>query len=291
MKRALTALAFCVLVTSVTGTVRAEEKTRFESTGFLQSLDLFITKQIDKLRGNNTTLKTDSEKDLKLSLRDTSDEKASGFLYLKDKSSSNSVDTVPLSERPDFSSLLSSDGSFRSGRDLFGTQNKLGLMLGASKEGKNDGLLLGLESNYRLAQPDYSVSSAFADITSDFNTRHASVSFLVGYSGFNIDASFNRDESLFHGNGSGYDVGLSYNHNKWSARLSLSEYKRGVDLFGIENEARSIISVELGARYRLSDNLGLQGSVRVYDYSQRMMINPGRGEFSQMILLGGRLTF
>ncbi|WP_417456382.1 porin [Kordiimonas sp.] len=296
MKYALKHSIAALMVCGISVASAAEDKARFEATGFMQSLDLFVAEQIAKLRGNHKTDKGEAIKDLELSLRDTSGKDDSGFLYLRDRSASISGTLgAPgnLNDRPDFSSLLAPDGTVRGsyGQDLFGANSRMGITFGGDPNGvpSDRGFELSLESNYRLSLQGLSATNGFG--STDQAERHYNLGFSVGYSGFNVDASVMRQESLFEREISGYGVGFSYQATSWTARLSLSEYKEGADLYGIENEARNIISVELGASYRLTDNVGLKGGVRYYDYGSRMMLDPEAGEKSQMVFLGGRLKF
>jgi len=291
-KYAVTAL---MISASSTATL-ADEKTRFESNGFLQSLDLFIAEQMAKLRDVQKTDKGDAIKDLELSLRDktkSTESSDNGFFYLREAGPSTTGPTMgSMSDRPDFSSLLAPDGTVRGsyGQDLFGTTGRLGVTFGADKNDPNDrGFEIALKSAYRLSMQGLPAANAFN--SSDLAERQYNVGLSLGYSGFGLDATLMRQTSLFDADMSGFDVGFSYQAPSWSARLSMSEYREGADLYGIENEARNIISVELGASYRLTDSLGLTGGVRYYDYGSRLMLDPEAGEKSQMIFLGGRLRF
>ncbi|NVJ71288.1 MAG: porin [Alphaproteobacteria bacterium] len=292
MKTAIKYAVTALMISASSTAVLAEEKTRFESNGFLQSLDLFIAEQMTKLRGDHKPSKADSIKDLELSLRDKTESEENGFFYLREAGPASAGSIGSLNERPDFSSLLSPDGTVRGsyGQDLFGTGGRVGLSFGADKHDPTDrGFEIALQSAYRLSMQGLPAANAFNN--SDLAERQYNVGLSVGYSGFNVDASLMRQTSVFESDMSGFDVGFSYQANSWSARLSMSEYREGADLYGIENEARNIISVELGASYRLTNTLGLQGGVRYYDYSNRLMLNPEAGEKSQMIFLGGRLKF
>ncbi len=291
MKRVCTyALAGLLIMAAPTG-LSAEDKTRFESSGFLQSLDLFIAEQMAKFRSKPQDSEKEDIKELELSLRDSSEKKDSGFLYLRDTSidSKLSSSSVALANKPDFSSLLAPNGMLRGkhGQDILGAQSLIGVTLGANKnDPTNKGIEIAVQSGYRLSMPEM-----FGDTNMDLAARHYNVGLSVGYSGFNVDASLVRQTDPFDTDLYGYDVGFSYQATSWSARFGLSEYKEGTDLYGLENEARNIISVELGANYRLTDRMGLSGGVRYYDYGSRLMLNPEQGENSQMVFLGGSLRF
>lgn len=292
MKNVFTYAVTALMISASSTASLAEEKTRFESSGFLQSLDLFIAEQMTKLRDLGQQPKTESIKDLELSLRDTSEKaQENGFFYLREARPEAGT-SLSLNDRPDFSSLLSPDGSVRGsyGQDVFGTTGRLGISFGADKNDASDrGFEIALQTAYRLSNQGLSATNAFNN--SDLAEHQYNVGLSLGYSGFGLDASLTRQTSYFDPDMYGFDVGFSYQARSWSARLSLSEYKEGADLFGIENEARNIISVELGASYRLTDSLGLRGGVRYYDYGSRLILDPEAGEKSQMIFLGGRLKF
>lgn len=270
----------------------AEEKTRFESSGFLQSLDLFIAEQMAKLRGKGQGGKGESISDLELSLRNKTESPENEFFYLRDVSP-GPTKGMALDNRPNFSSLLAPDGTVRGsyGQDLFEGNSRVGVMSfgGDKNDASNRGFEIALQSAYRLSMQGIPATTGFGN--SDLAERRYNVGLSLGYSGFNLDASVMRQTSVFEPELTGFDVGFSYEASSWSARLSLSEYQEGADLYGIENEARNIISVELGASYRLSERIGLLGGVRYYDYGSRLLVNPEEGEKSQMIFLGGRLKF
>jgi len=293
MKSVLKSSIAALMVCGVSVASAAEDKARFEATGFLQSLDLFIAEQVAKLRSGDDKDKAGEIKDLELSLRDTSGAKDNGFFYLHDRSAQQPTLGVigNPGDRPDFSSLLAPNGTVRGsyGQDMLDANSRLGLSLPLSSNPHAAGLEVSVESSYRLSMQGIPALSPLA--TSDMAERNYNFGVTVGYSGFNLDASMMRQESLFERDISGYGVGFSYQATSWAARLSLNEYKEGADLYGLENEARNIISVELGASYRLSSNLGLQGGVRYYDYGSRMMLHPEAGEKSQMVFLGGKLSF
>jgi hypothetical protein len=298
MKRVVTYVSMALMISAASTAVAAEEKTRFESSGFLQSLDLFIAEQMAKLRLPQDGSKGESIKDLELSLRDTTetapagDAADNGFFYLRDATPASHGD-MSLSERPDFSSLLAPDGTVRGsyGQDLFDANSRMGVVsFGRDKTDAHDrGFEVAVQSAYRMSMQGLPATVGFGN--NDLAERRYNLGLSLAYSGFNLDASVMRQESVFEPELTGFDVGFSYNASSWSARLSLSEYKEGADLYGIENEARNIISVELGASYRLTETLGLQGGVRYYDYGSRLLVNPEAGEKSQMIFLGGRLKF
>lgn len=288
-KYGLSALA----IASVSVASAADDKTRFESTGFLQSLDLFIAEQIAKQRASAETSKADKLKGLDLSLGEKELKKETGFLSLSDSRPLLSNSSDDLADRPDFSSLLAPTGTVRGGytQDLFGASSRVGVSFGgdAPGEGGNRGFEIALESQYRLSLQGLSTTSGFADVGQAETQYRAGVS--LGYSGFGIDASLMRQSGLFAKDLEGFEAGFSYRATSWSARISMSEYTEGSDLYGIENDARNIISYELGASYRLTDNVGFTGGVRYYDYGSNYFSTAEDGDKSQMIFLGGRLRF
>jgi len=267
------------------------DKTRFESSGFLQSLDAFIVEQMAKQRLGQKDTKPASIEELELSFRLNKAGKSNAF-HLSDsrKFPSNKGDN--LSSQPDFSSLLAPTGEVRSsyGQDLYGAKTTFDLSFGGNKNNPTDhGLELSLQSGYRFSVQGLHALTGFAD--HDLADKEYNLGVTLGYAGFGVDASLTRQTSVFENEMQGFDVGLSYRSNTWAARLSMGGYRDGADLYGIENDVRSIVSVELGASYRLSDSLGLTGGVRYYDYGDQWLLNPEAGENSQMIFLGGHLNF
>lgn len=289
LKYSLSALAIaCASTVSA-----ADDKPRFESSGFLQSLDLFMAEQIAKQRTALEASKDAKLKGLDLSLAGKELEKNSGFLSLSDSRPALQSSNTDLVERPDFSSLLAPSGAVRGtyGQDIMGGRSRLGVTFGGDKTGADPsrGFEIALQSQYRQSMQGLSAATGFADVGLAETQYKAGLS--LGYSGFGLDASLLRQSSLFANNMAGFEAGFSYQATGWSARIAMSEYTEGTDLYGIENEARNIISFELGASYHLTDNVGLKGGVRYYDYSGSYAINPDDGDKSQMIFLGGRLRF
>ena len=272
--------------------VADDDKKRFESSGFLKSLDAFIAEQMAKKNEGNKLDKTGTLSELELSIRDknTSED---AYFRLSDSRNIKSFDPDRLTEQPDFSFLLAPTGQIKGvyGLREEGGNSRLNLSFGADKNDAEDrGFEISLKSAYRFSTDDLPVSTAFAD-TGNAN-REYNVGVTLGYSGFGVDASMTRQTSIFQRNLSGFDVGFSYRSNSWAARLSMGEYQEGADLFGIENDVRSLISVELGGSYRLTHSLGFKGGVRYYDYGDQWVVtDPIAGGNSKMIFLGGQLTF
>lgn len=247
-----------------------------------------MAKQRDANAGDSTS----ALKELELSLRD----KKSGednFFRLSDSRRLRDSDTEGLSARPDFSSLLAPTGQLRGayGLDTTAASGRLALSFGGDENDTQDrGFEISLESGYRFTEDGLPTSAAFAEFGRA--DREYNVGVTLGYSGFGVDASMTRQTSVFQRDLSGFDVGFSYRSKSWAARLSMSEYQEGADLFGIENDVRNIVSVELGASYRLTEAIGFKGGVRYYDYGdQWVVVDPDAGENAQMIFLGGQLKF
>jgi hypothetical protein len=289
LKYGLSALVMmCASVASA-----ADDKPRFESNGFLQSLDVFMAEQLAKQRAAIEHAKAKKVSTLDLTLSGQDNRIESGFLSLDDSRPVTPSKPSDISERPDFSSLLSPDGAVRGsyGQDIFGASSRMGVRFGANPDAVagTSGFEVALQSNYRMSMQGLSSTFGFSDIGLAEISYKAGLS--LGYSGFGIDASWLRQTSLFTSNMQGYEAGFSYRATSWSARIAMSEYSEGADLIGIENEMRNIISFELGANYRLTDRVGLTGGVRYHDYGSSYIANPEQGEKSQMIFLGGRLRF
>lgn len=289
MRRALKIGVTALVALGLSAPIAAEdEKTRFESSGFLKSLDAFIAEQMAKQRGANKISRDAALKELELSLRDKTSESDS-FFRLSD---SRNLENYGRAPRPGFNSLLAPTGQLKGayGLDTTGGNSRLDLSFGGDQRDVEDrGFEISLESAYRFTMDGLPTSTAFSDRGTA--NREYNVGVTLGYSGFGVDATMTRQTSVFQPDLTGFDVGFSYRSKSWAARLSMSEYREGADLYGIENDVRSIISVELGASYRLTERIGFKGGVRYYDYGDQWVVDPEAGENSQMIFLGGQLTF
>ena len=290
LKYGVSALA----IASLSPAAMADDKTRFESSGFLQSLDLFIAEQIAKQRSTQREQRANTLKGLDLSLNSDSLSNDSGFLSLSDSRPRLAASEGELADRPDFSSLLAPTGTLRGSytQDIFGASSRVGVTLGGDQTGEsgNRGFEIAVESQYRLSLQGLSSTSGFADAGQAETQYRAGVS--LGYSGFGVDASLMRQSGLFAKELEGFEAGLSYQASSWSARIAMSEYTEGSDLYGIENDVRNIISYELGASYRFTDRFGLTGGVRYYDYGSNYFSTTTEDiDTSQMFFLGGRLRF
>lgn len=273
--------------------VADDDKARFESSGFLKSLDAFIVEQMAKQKGGGGAGAAADLKELELSFRDKQSH-GDNFFRLSDSRSLEKSSTNGLSARPGFSSLMAPTGTVKGayGLDATGGNSRFNLSFGKKQNDTAEyrGLEVSFESAYRFTQDGSPTSAAFAD--SGSMNREYNLGVTLGYSGFGVDATMIRQTNLFEPNLSGFDIGFSYRSKSWAARLSMSGYRAGADLFGIENDVRSIVSVELGASYKLTDKIGFKGGVRYYDYGdQWVVVDPDAGENSQMLFLGGQLKF
>jgi len=293
MKRAWKISVAALVATGLSAPLVADDdKTRFESSGFLKSLDAFIAEQMAKQRTDSTIDRDAALKELELSLRDRKPGD-DGFFRLSDSRNLQNYRAGQLTENPNFTSLLAPTGQLKSAysQNTSSGSSRFDLSFGGDKNNAEDrGFEISLQSGFRYSADGLPTTSDFADLATA--NREYNVGVTLGYSGFGVDASLVRQTSIFQPETSGFDVGFSYRSTSWAARLSMSEYQEGADLFGIENDVRSIVSVELGASYRLTDSIGFKGGVRYYDYGdQWVVVDPEAGENSQMIFLGGQLKF
>ncbi len=259
-----------------------------------RELDLFLAQSLSQSLGAGLPATELSDIDLSLRSRDPSD--TTQFFVLDDNRP-----TVITQQTPSLggSSLLGASGLLRS-RDeqqLFNARGAVGFAIGT--EVKEDGSIdhgfeLALTSGYQQVALDPAEAKnieALLLTSPDVADREYNVGVQLGYSGFNIDASLVRRDSAFADATQGLEAGLSYQGNAFSARLSAAEYRRGSDLFGIENEARRLISFELEASYRLSSRFGLTAGARYSDFGERFLVNSPDGDKSQMVFIGGRFSF
>ena len=268
-----------------------DDKKRFESSGFLKTLDAFIAEQKAKQRGLFKDEKITSLKELRLTLRPNTDQNRS-FFQLSDSPNRITLGGKQLSASNDLFSLLNEKGQLRGSntQEFIATEGQFSLSFGGDKGDETDrGFEISLESALRLTRNDLQGAFDFTNVS--IANREDNVGVTLGYSGFGVDASVTRQTSVFEPESFSFDLGFSYQAQRWGARLSLSEYREGADLFGIDNDTRSIVSVELGASYRLNDRLGIRGGVRYFGYGDQWLANPEAGENSQMIFLGGQLKF
>jgi opacity protein-like surface antigen len=268
-----------------------DDTTRFESSGFLKSLDAFVAEQMAKQRAGSELSGADHLKELELSLRSNTPNTKNAF-RLSDSRELRGLGSKPIDEIPSFSSLLAPTGQLKGsvGFEELAANSRVNLSFGKKKGGdESKRFNFSLQSGYRISGESTPAPSAFTN--SGLADREYNLGVTLGYSGFGVDASMTRQTSVFKPEAYGFDVGLSYQTTSFAARLSMSEYHEGADLYGIENEVRSIVSVELGARYKLTNNIGLNGGVRYYDYGDQWLVDASAGENSKMIFLGGQLKF
>ncbi|UTW59071.1 porin [Kordiimonas sp. SCSIO 12603] len=277
-------------MTSTATAFAADADISAQSGDFEPNLASYVVQQALNTHSVKSPSAPRTLKELQLSLRGKSGQESSPF-KLSDSRSSHKWKKQDYELRPSFSSLLSPTGSLNNefGEELVDSSSRIGLTLGAKDGEAKSGLNIEVQSSFKLSLDGVQSLTAFAD--SSIANREENFGVALGYSGFGVDASITRHTNLFTSDAIGFDVGLSYQDDAFGARLSLSEYTEGADLNGLENEARNVISVELGASYRLTNTLGLTGGVRYYDYGEHWLVNPGQADNAQAIFLGGRLKF
>ncbi len=102
------------------------------------------------------------------------------------------------------------------------------------------------------------------------------LTFGVNYSGFQVGASYSRNDYLFASDLSGFDFGLGYNSESWSANLRVGEYRRNNSLLLSPeyNIYDNVSAFELGATYKLFSNINFTGRFTYYSYSNGTEIVP-----------------
>ena len=117
----------------------------------------------------------------------------------------------------------------------------------------------------------------------------------VGYSNFNLGASFRGEDGAYYDGISGYDVGVSYNRPTWSTSLLLGEYRQITSpLLGLDTDFydEMFFALEFGAAYNLAPWLKFVGTFRFYEDANRLLMNPNADiTTSQMFYLGTKLKF
>ncbi|MBL4601789.1 MAG: hypothetical protein JKY84_03495 [Emcibacteraceae bacterium] len=90
----------------------------------------------------------------------------------------------------------------------------------------------------------------------------------LGYSGFNLGASYSRNDILFSSNLSGFDLDFGYRGNSWSANVKVGEYNsnRSIIISQNYNLFDTISAYEVGAAYGLFSNVNLTGRFTYYSY-------------------------
>ena len=113
----------------------------------------------------------------------------------------------------------------------------------------------------------------------------------VGYSGFQIGASYSRNDYLFSSDLTGFDLGFEYFGSSWSANVRIGEYNRNRALLLSEdyNIFDSVSAYELGAAYRLFSNVNLTGRFTYYSYGLGSDITPL--EDVKSLIFGTNLSF
>ena len=98
--------------------------------------------------------------------------------------------------------------------------------------------------------------------------RAYNLSLGVGYSGFRLGASYSRNNFLFSSDLSGFDLGLDYMADNWSANIRLGQYSKSPSLLLSQDYDifEHISAYELGAAYRLFSNVSLTGRFTYYSY-------------------------
>ena len=314
IKHGFTALSIlATIVAAPSAGLSAEEApTRFNADDFLQSLDLFIAQQeIDKkataLRMSNSLISKNflssnsptslMSQDGMVSLKKRDKKNGPGFFYLHDVEKNSAPEGTNLSGRPDFTSLLAPmKNSYE--RKIFGNNNK-NILSGTTRMGvtfaKDSELQDGPHGFEVALQSSFNLSQNMLVNNEDplLMDRELNVGLSFGYSGFNIDANLLQKDSIFSQAFSGYDMGFSYRTSSFWTRLSFTQIKREKDLFGFNALNDHELSVELGAGYRFSHRLSVNGGLRYADYDS---FNNGIRDYSsveraQMVFFGGRLDF
>ncbi len=140
-----------------------------------------------------------------------------------------------------------------------------------------------------IHQPINSMNSI---IQNGFTSQRAyNLSLGVGYSGFNIGASFSRNNTLFSPELAGYDLGFGYSGKSWSANIRVGEYKRDHQLLAGHDFSLfdNVAAYELGAAYRLFSNVNLTGRFTYYSYGLSAEVAPLVDVKS--LILGTNLSF
>ena len=270
---------------------KTDATTKNKDAAILKTLDEMIAEIKASPKPNAPSTNEPVIESLEISLRDSAEKKDDDFLYLRDKSAISAITSKNSANRPKFSSLLAPSNALRvNNSNIFDGTSRVGLAFGNNDEDGSRGLEVALESAYSLSGVSSQLNGNSYDLNNPFADKSYNVGLSVGYSGFNLNASVIREESLLNGNTEGFGVGFSYTGNRWAAQLSLSEYKEGADLQGINNEVRNFVSVELGATYRLSNRFGILGGVRYYDQRDSYLSQTDFGS-AQTFFLGGRLKF
>jgi hypothetical protein len=117
------------------------------------------------------------------------------------------------------------------------------------------------------------------------------LNFGIGYSGFHLGGSFSRNDYLFSSDLSGFDLGLGYISEKWSADLRVGEYNRKQSLLLSPeyNVFDNVSAYEVGGALRLFSNVSLTGRFTYYSYGQQGEVIPL--DDVKTFIFGTNLTF
>lgn len=259
----------------------------------LRDLDLYLAQSLAR-PGNLMTGSIPATKlgDIGLTMRGGAAKDDSQFLILDDSRPATARFSAPQT-----GGLLDSSGFLRGldNRALYNTGGQYGFSIGS--EIKEDGTLdrgfeVLVQSSFQETRDSLQISPETAILlTNQLVDREYDLGLQVGYSGFNIDAHLIRRDALFTDPEQGLEAGFSYQGDSFSARLSASEFRRGLDLTSLESGAQRLISFELEASYRLTSRLGLTGGFRYSDFSDRWLLRGKMADDTQTFFIGGRFSF
>lgn len=227
-------------------------------------------------------LETPDDDDQYIQLRDTNDS-IRPIISLSDDSGSGYSITVDQDYQynPSLSFDISNPLLGYTGANLF--SHNVGGSRAVFSLGKNNSPDNGL---YNASALKFFIGSSFIQSKTDryssfyqngFLGQEAyNVSLGIGYSGFQLGASFSQNDNLLSADLSGYDLGLGYVGSNWSANLRFGEYNSGPATFITSDMGMfdNISAYEIGAAYRLFPNLNLTGRFTYYSYGVGSEIMP-----------------
>ncbi|MBT5072653.1 MAG: hypothetical protein HOJ34_06905 [Kordiimonadaceae bacterium] len=189
------------------------------------------------------------------------------------------------------SSLDGGSGAGNVAGSLGGSQ--LVLSLNPSREASNP---FNPRSSVNLVLGSSFIKSSLNRYTSFLNNglltpQAYNLSLGLGYSGFQVGASYSRNDYLFSSDLSGFDLGFGYSGASWSANVRIGEYNRNRALLLSEdyNIFDSVSAYELGAAYRLFSNVNLTGRFTYYSYGLGSDVVPL--EDVKSLIFGTNLSF
>lgn len=189
------------------------------------------------------------------------------------------------------SSLGGNSGSGAVAGSLGGSQ--LILSLNPSREASNP---FNPTSSFKLVLGSSFIKTPAGRYTTFLNDglvvpQAYNLSLGVGYSGFQIGASYSRNDYLFSSDLTGFDLGFGYFSSSWSANVRIGEYNSNRALLLSEdyNVFDSVSAYELGAAYRLFSNVNLTGRFTYYSYGLGSDIAPL--EDVKSLIFGTNLSF